>query len=93
MDGRSRNDRINAVFSACGKGGLLSDTFLLLAKEGRVDQSMKGLISALAQEDPARIRCAAKDVLDHGSSSGADLATGLLIALRWDTDTGDTNAD
>ena len=46
MDGRSRAGRIDTVFGACGKGGLLSDLFLSLAREGRVDEGMKRLISA-----------------------------------------------
>ncbi len=91
MDGRSLAGRIDTIRRACGKGSLLADTFLRLAGEGRVDEGMKRLVSALAGADAARIRRSAKEVLDHGATSGADLATGFLIALRWERGTGDAN--
>lgn len=91
MDGRSRAGPIDTIFRACGKGALLSDTFLSLARDGSVDEGMKRLVSALAAGERSGIRCGAKRVLDHGSSSGADLMTGFLTALRWERDTGDAN--
>ena len=91
MDGRSRADRIDTLFHACGKGVPLSDTFLSLARDGRVDEGMKRLITALAAGERTGIRRGVKEVTDHGSSSGSDLATGFLIALRSERETGDGN--
>ena len=91
MDGRSRADCIDAVFAACAAGDGFGGACLRLARDGRVDAAMKGLIAALAAGDVQRVRGSARAVLAHGATSGADLATGFLIALRWETETGEAN--
>jgi hypothetical protein len=82
---QSSAEQIETIFKAVGVGDRLSDSFLLLARDGRVDESMKRLISALVAGDSIQICKDMKSVLNHGASSGADFITGFLIALRWQT--------
>lgn len=61
---------------------VVSDTLLSLAAEGRVSESVKGLVGALGHGSCADVRTATEKILAHGSTSGADFAVGLCIFLR-----------
>lgn len=64
---------------------VLSDTFLALAAEGRVNEAMKNLLAALGGDSPDRVREAADRVLAHGETSGADVLTGLVLGMQKGT--------
>ncbi len=60
----------------------LSNAFLCLAGQGRLSAAHKGLLEALPQASPARLRARIRGVLDHGATSGADWAAGFVLALE-----------
>jgi uncharacterized membrane protein (Fun14 family) len=70
------------VLETALSGNTLTDTFLYLAEEGRVFESMKLLIAALAKGAAADIRSSTERLLAIGATSGADLAVGFYLTLR-----------
>ena len=60
----------------------LSAHFIELAAEGRAPEDVKQLSDALANGATRDVREAAFRVIKHGETSGADLATGLLMTLK-----------
>ena len=70
------------VLEAALSGNTLIDTSLYLAHEGRVFESMKLLIRALAKGSAADIRSSTDRQLAIGATSGADLAVGFYLVLR-----------
>ena len=70
------------VLQAALSGNTLTDTSLYLAHEGRVFESMKLLIAALAKGSAADIRSSTDRQLAIGATSGADLAVGFYLTLR-----------
>jgi len=70
------------VLQAALSGNTLTDMFLYLAEEGRVFESMKLLIAALAKGSAADIRSATDRLLAIGATSGADLGVGFYLTLR-----------
>ena len=70
------------VLQAALSGNTLTDTSLYLAYEGRVFESMKLLIAALAKGSAADIRSSTDRLLAIGATSGADLGVGFYLALR-----------
>lgn len=67
-------------------GGILGDSFLSLAEEGRVDEKVKVLAAALLGGRLREVWEAARAVCAVGETSGADFATGLLLALEAGTE-------
>ncbi|HOW96910.1 MAG TPA: DUF2877 domain-containing protein [Kiritimatiellia bacterium] len=63
-------------------GNVLSESFLALAAEGRVNEPMKNLLTALGGAEAETVRAAANRVLAHGETSGADILTGLVLAVH-----------
>jgi len=63
-------------------GNTLTDMFLYLAEEGRVFESMKLLIAALAKGTATDIRSTTDRLLAIGATSGADLGVGFYLTLR-----------
>ncbi|MBP7829388.1 MAG: DUF2877 domain-containing protein [Kiritimatiellae bacterium] len=63
-------------------GTLLSDAFLALAAEGRVNEPVKQLLAALVGADTEAMPSCADRVLAHGETSGADILTGLVLAVH-----------
>jgi len=59
-----------------------STVFLSLAFEGRFFGKLKDVALALAEGAEARVEEAADRLLSIGATSGADLATGLIMTLR-----------
>ncbi len=70
------------VLETALSGNTLTDTSLYLAHEGRVFESMKLLIAALAKGSAADIRLSADRLLAIGATSGADLGVGFYLTLR-----------
>jgi hypothetical protein len=70
------------VYEAARSKNLLSDTFLDLARDGRVCQQTKRLLAALLHADPGEIRRSTAELCHLGQTSGADFATGFLMTLR-----------
>jgi hypothetical protein len=73
--------RYRVLESARG-GNPFTDALLYLAEEGRVTQSIKGLISSLDSSDAREIRRCAERLLHVGGTSGADTAAGFYMTVR-----------
>ncbi len=69
------------VLEAARTESVVSGAFLELASRGRVFESMKRLIGALARGSAAEIRSSAERLLAVGSTSGADIAVGFHLFL------------
>ena len=90
MAGRARSPLRAALSAAEGPAALpapavqniLSAAFLALAAEGRVNEAMKQLVVALTGDKAQNVRLAAERVLAQGETSGADILTGLVLALH-----------
>jgi hypothetical protein len=74
----TRRDVLQTALS----GNTLTDALLFLAEEGRVFESMKLLIAALAAGSSGDISAAAERLLSVGATSGADIAVGFCMTLR-----------
>ena len=72
----------DAVFQAARGNNIFSNTFLDLARQGLFFGRMKDLVAALLSGGAAAMRKATAKLLAIGASSGADLATGFLLAVR-----------
>ncbi|MCE5188961.1 MAG: DUF2877 domain-containing protein [Eubacteriales bacterium] len=71
------------AIAAAKKTNRISATFLLQCGEGLVNEPVLDLLTQIFQNsEPDRIRHAAKRVLEIGSTSGADMLTGIALALR-----------
>lgn len=66
----------------------LSNAFLALARDGRVNEPIKQLVLALRPDREQNIASPAQAVLSMGETSGADLLTGLVMMLRQSARTG-----
>jgi hypothetical protein len=75
-----------AIFRAARTDNVVSDAHLRLSRDGRVFESMRDLLIALACGDTSDVRGRAERLMAVGSTSGADTAVGLLAGLssrRW----------
>ncbi|MFA6028536.1 MAG: DUF2877 domain-containing protein [Elusimicrobiota bacterium] len=73
---------LRALRTAARGRGLLSGALLGCAARGRFFEPARTLVRTLLAGTPAGTRHATGTLLEHGASSGADLATGLLICMR-----------
>lgn len=71
-----------AIVQAARTSNVLADSFLHLAFEGRVFESMKALLSALARGRARDVAGAGERLFAVGETSGADTAVGLLLTLQ-----------
>ncbi len=60
----------------------LTRAFLTMAAGGYFFEKMHTLTDALAARDRSQIELATSDLLAHGETSGADMATGFLLTLK-----------
>jgi hypothetical protein len=69
--------------SDCARtGGVLCDSLLFLAEEGRADEKVKSLVVPLLSGRLREVWEAARAICAVGETSGADFATGLLLTLE-----------
>lgn len=68
--------------AACG-GNLLADVFLKLARDGLVMEKLKKLLASLVDGTEHDVRECTMQWLSYGHTSGADLATGFVSAMRY----------
>lgn len=78
-DLRSLIDQIHAA--AVGRNPF-SNLSLQLAKEGRIFEKMKRLITALLHSEGQAVADTTRQLLSIGASSGTDLACGFLLTLK-----------
>ena len=71
-----------SVLQAALSGNTLTDSFLYLAEEGRVFESMKLLIASLAKGSSADIRSSTERLISMGATSGADIGVGFYMTVR-----------
>jgi hypothetical protein len=75
-------DAVKTIGEAAIGENLFSNNFLEMARDGRVFERMQRLIVALLHGEACDVTRATAAVLAIGSSSGADMATGLYLTLR-----------
>jgi len=74
---------IREINTAAEGGDVMVRTFRDLAAAGRAHSSVRSLIRALERGDGEAIVEATRRLLAHGATSGADLAVGLALVLRF----------
>ena len=85
MDGDDRKDLKREIAAAARGGNPLSNSFITLARDGFFFEGLRRLISSLLRGNKDQVRSAAKDLLAHGQTSGADMGVGLLLTLKYCT--------
>ncbi len=75
-------DLVGEVYEAAKGENVLSGTFLRLAKEGLLFETMKQLVEALFRGGEREVRQCTGELLAVGATSGADLATGFFMTVR-----------
>ena len=73
---------IETVYIAAWSENILSRSLLRCAKHGRVLEKLKRMIHALVSSRDGDLTDATDNLLKLGETSGADLATGLIIGLE-----------
>jgi hypothetical protein len=76
------SDRARLVFETARSGRALTDTFLSLARDGLVSESVKDLVRALGEGDDGFLTLRTERVLSTGATSGADFAVGFLMTVE-----------
>lgn len=71
-----------AVFTNARGRNLISNAFLVCAREGRLFERLKRLVEACALSSEQNVAARVKDVVRVGGTSGADIATGFLLAAE-----------
>jgi len=69
------------IFAAARSDNIFSNTFLDLARRGRLFGRMKNLILALGRESEDDVRKCTESLFAVGGTSGADLGTGFFMTL------------
>ena len=82
LHGEDSRPAREAIFRAARADNIFSNTFLNLARRGRAFGRLKDLLVALTSGGAASVRASARALFTVGNTSGADLATGLLMTLR-----------
>lgn len=80
--GRDLGTVRSAVADAARSGNALSETFLVMAAEGRASESVKSVVAALSGGSAGDVETCVDRVLAVGATSGADMAVGFCMALR-----------
>ncbi len=82
LRGQNLQPAMDAIFRAARGDNLFSNIFLELARRGLLFGRMKDLLVVLHLGGQVSVRSAAEALFAIGESSGADLATGLVMTLR-----------
>ena len=82
LTGRDFTGTINNVCKAAEGENLLSNAFLVLARDGRLTEKTQELVSALLSRGATQVRSAARTMLAVGETSGADWMTGFVVTAR-----------
>ncbi len=82
LTGRSHRALIRRLFAAARGANRLSNSFLELARDGRVTESVQKLVASLFQGKDREIRRRAQVVMAAGETSGADLLTGFVLTVK-----------
>ena len=80
--GANLSAEISAVSRVAGSENPIARQFLLCAAQGRFFERAKTLVLSLLAGEATTAAGDARRLLEMGESSGADLATGLLLALK-----------
>ena len=74
--------KINSLCQEALGENLLSNSFLKSTGQGHINGKFKKLIHSLISGDRQDIEENAGEFMNHGATSGADLATGLTLSLK-----------
>ena len=76
-----RGENAEEVFEAARSNNIFSNTFLDLARQGRLFGRMKNLLVALTHGSKAAVEETARSLFAVGGTSGADLGTGFYMTV------------
>jgi hypothetical protein len=82
LTGRSNRRLGQTIYSAAKGNNLLSNSFLWLARDGRISEKMQKLISALFYHGDTEVKERTEEVMAAGETSGADLLTGFVMTVK-----------
>jgi hypothetical protein len=82
LHGEDLQPVVEAISRAAQGSNVFSNTAFELARRGLLFGRVKDLLLALTSGDGAALRTATRRLLAVGATSGADLGTGLLMALQ-----------
>lgn len=82
LNSLKRRAEADRLFDAARGGNLLADVFLKLARDGLVMEKLGKLLASLVDGTERDVREYTMQWLAYGHTSGADLATGLVLAMR-----------
>lgn len=74
--------RIERIFFHAEGANLVSNSFIRCSYEGRVNEAVRRLLTALGGGSRRELEAAAGRALENGHTSGADFCAGLVFALR-----------
>jgi len=80
--GMEFGDIEEAVHLSSRSGNILSDTLLTFAREGRLTEKMKNLVTAVLCGTEDQVRRHTEQLLLVGDTSGADLGTGFCMTMQ-----------
>lgn len=82
LTGRNNHRLIQTIYSAAAGKNLLSNSFLRLARDGRVSEKMQNLVSTLFDHGDTEVKERTEEVMTAGETSGADLLTGFVMTVK-----------
>jgi hypothetical protein len=82
VTGQDHRPLAKRIFAAAAGKNLLANSFLRLARDGRVSERMLALVCALSGHACATLRRQTRFVMAAGGTSGADLLTGFVMAVK-----------
>jgi hypothetical protein len=77
-----RGETVDDIFEAARSDNIFSNSFLNLARQGRLFGRMKNLILALMHGSEDVVRECTERLFAVGETSGADLGTGFYMTAR-----------
>ena len=82
LTGQDHRPLAKRVFTAATGTNLLSNSFLRLARDGRVTEHMQAFVRSLSRHGDAELRRNTRSVAAAGETSGADLLTGFVMMVK-----------
>jgi hypothetical protein len=79
---RIPRERIEEIYTASLGDNAISNSMLFFAKEGRVFEGTRRLLSAVCRGSTEEIPGAVASLISRGATSGADFAVGLVLGVQ-----------
>lgn len=82
LTGQDHRPLASRLSTAAAGTNLLSDSFLRLARDGRVTERVQAFVSSLSGKEDADLSRNARSVMAAGETSGADWLTGFVMTVK-----------